>query len=250
MSNTLKGWNGLRLWPLRATAALMKFRSKWALWPTRIARWQPCRLTAARTWLNTWPSASRSGRARRKGWSRSMPVTSSDLGSISVPGAGMKCAQAVCPGTNRPCSSSSIGTAAISSSACRFQSKPPVSTSTTTGRNPRKRRAIALGGDAGSSADARASISLSVMRARVLHGRPWRGDGILPTEQRRRRRAQGEVALLVSSRFSRGSGGCSPCSRNQTFSAMLVAWSPIRSRFLAMNSRCVHGVMLRGSSIM
>ncbi len=56
--------------------------------------------------------------------------------------------------------------------------------------------------------------------------------------------------VLVSSRFSRGGSGCSPCTRNQTFSAMLVAWSPMRSRFLAMNSRCVHGVMLRGSSIM
>ena len=38
------------------------------------------------------------------------------------------------PGTRRPSASSSIGIAASSSSACRFQSKPPVSASTTTGR--------------------------------------------------------------------------------------------------------------------
>ncbi len=53
VSNTLKGWNGLRLCWVRATAALRKFRSKCALWPTRIARWQPCFFMAARTGANT-----------------------------------------------------------------------------------------------------------------------------------------------------------------------------------------------------
>jgi hypothetical protein len=56
--------------------------------------------------------------------------------------------------------------------------------------------------------------------------------------------------VLLSSRFSRGGSSSSPLTRNQTFSAMLVAWSPMRSMFLAMNSRCVQAVMLRASSIM
>ena len=56
--------------------------------------------------------------------------------------------------------------------------------------------------------------------------------------------------LVVVSRFSRSPWGCSPCTRNQVFSAMLVAWSPMRSMFLAMNSRCVQAVIWRGSSAM
>ena len=134
VSNTLNGWNGLRLCCTRATAALRKFRSKCALCPTRIARWQPCRLTAARTGTNTLSSPVRSSTAKRSGCPSLMPVTSSDFGSTLVPGAGSRCACATSPGTKRPSASSSIGTAAISSSAWRFQSKPPVSTSTTTGR--------------------------------------------------------------------------------------------------------------------
>src|SRR5688572_6459295 len=59
-----------------------------------------------------------------------------------------------------------------------------------------------------------------------------------------------DVAVLVPSRFSRGGSSSSPCTWNHTFSAMLVAWSPMRSMFLAMNSRCVHGVIARASSIM
>lgn len=59
-----------------------------------------------------------------------------------------------------------------------------------------------------------------------------------------------QPTVLVVSRFSRGGRLSSPCTRNHTFSAMLVAWSPMRSRFLAMNSRCVHGVIERASSIM
>ena len=134
VSNTLNGWNGLRLCCTRLTAALRKLRSKCALWPTRIARWQPCRFAAARTGANTLSRPSRSGTAPRSGWSTLMPVISSDFGSMLVPGAGSMCALTTSPGTKRPCSSSSIGTAAISSSACLFQSKPPVSTSTTTGK--------------------------------------------------------------------------------------------------------------------
>src|SRR3546814_6257877 len=56
-----------------------------------------------------------------------------------------------------------------------------------------------------------------------------------------------QVAVLVSSRFSRGGSGASAWTWNQMFSAMLVTWSPTRSRFLAMNSRCVHGVIARAS---
>ena len=41
-----------------------------------------------------------------------------------------------------------------------------------------------------------------------------------------------------------------PLTRKLIISAILVTWSPIRSMFLATNSRCVHGVMWRGSSIM
>src|SRR5690606_18848798 len=63
-------------------------------------------------------------------------------------------------------------------------------------------------------------------------------------------RGAGQPAVLVSSRFSRGGNSASPLTMNQTFSAMLVAWSPTRSRFLAMNSRCVQGVIARASSIM
>ena len=54
----------------------------------------------------------------------------------------------------------------------------------------------------------------------------------------------------VVSRFSRSPWGCSPWTRNQVFSAMLVAWSPMRSMFLAMNSRWVQDVIWRGSSAM
>ena len=55
---------------------------------------------------------------------------------------------------------------------------------------------------------------------------------------------------LVRSPLARPGGRSSPCTRNQVFSAMLVAWSPMRSMFLAMNSRWVQPVMLRASSIM
>ena len=134
VSNTLNGWNGLRLCSIRATAALRKLRSKWALWPTRIARWQPCFFTAARIGTKIASSPVRSSTSPRSGWPILMPVTSSDFGSTVVPGAGAMCACATSPDTKRPSPSSSIGTAAISSSAFLFQSKPPVSTSTTTGR--------------------------------------------------------------------------------------------------------------------
>src|SRR3546814_7675978 len=56
-----------------------------------------------------------------------------------------------------------------------------------------------------------------------------------------------QVAVLGTSRFSRGGSGASAWTWNQMFSAMLVTWSPTRSRFLAMNSRCVHGVIARAS---
>ena len=56
--------------------------------------------------------------------------------------------------------------------------------------------------------------------------------------------------VLVKSRFSRAGSGSSPLTWNQMFSAMLVAWSPMRSMFLAMNNRWVLGVIARGSSIM
>lgn len=49
----------------------------------------------------------------------------------------------------------------------------------------------------------------------------------------------------VWSRRARGSLSVSPRTTNQMFSAILVAWSPIRSMFLAMKSRCVQAVMLR-----
>src|SRR5207248_3134251 len=39
-----------------------------------------------------------------------------------------------------------------------------------------------------------------------------------------------------------------PCTRKYTYSATLVAWSPIRSMFFAMNSRWVQAPMIRGSS--
>jgi len=55
---------------------------------------------------------------------------------------------------------------------------------------------------------------------------------------------------VVVSRFSRSPSGCSPWTRNQVFSAILVAWSPMRSMFLAMNSRWVQAVIWRGSSAM
>lgn len=69
----------------------------------------------------------------------------------------------------------------------------------------------------------------------------WSGRGLGSPQER---------VEMDSSRFSRGGRGSSPLTRNQTFSAMLVAWSPTRSMFLAMNSRCVQPVMLRASSIM
>ena len=48
VSKVLKGWNGLRLCATRATAALRNDRSKGALCPTRIARWQPAARAAAK----------------------------------------------------------------------------------------------------------------------------------------------------------------------------------------------------------
>src|SRR5690606_28750313 len=51
----------------------------------------------------------------------------------------------------------------------------------------------------------------------------------------------------LSSRFSRGGSSSSPLTRYITFSATLVAWSPMRSMFLAMNIRCVAEVAIRGS---
>ena len=78
--------------------------------------------------------------------------------------------------------------------------------------------------------------------------------GLCHRRQTSRRRCAGSMdgygGSTVPSRLSRGGSGESPLTRNQVFSAMLVAWSPMRSRFLAMNSRCVHGVMLCASSIM
>src|SRR5690606_21540587 len=62
--------------------------------------------------------------------------------------------------------------------------------------------------------------------------------------------APGSCRVAVPSRLSRGGRPSPPWTRNHTFSAMLVAWSPMRSMFLAMNSRWVQEVMLRGSSIM
>jgi len=71
-----------------------------------------------------------------------MPVRSSERGSSSAPGKGATWACRVAPGASDPFSSMRRGMAAISSSAWRLQSKPPVSTSTTTGRKPRKRVAM------------------------------------------------------------------------------------------------------------
>ena len=44
-------------------------------------------------------------------------------------------------------------------------------------------------------------------------------------------------------------GGLAERLLSDAVSAMLVTWSPTRSMFFAQNSRCVHIVMLRGSSI-
>src|SRR5690606_16650043 len=62
--------------------------------------------------------------------------------------------------------------------------------------------------------------------------------------------APSSCRVAVPSRLSRGGRPSPPWTRNHTFSAMLVAWSPMRSMFLAMNSRWVQEVMLRGSCIM
>src|SRR5690606_15763591 len=71
-----------------------------------------------------------------------------------------------------------------------------------------------------------------------------------PVPARSRRGRPVQPRTLVPSRLSRGGSSSSPCSRNQMFSAMLVTWSPMRSMFLAMNSRWVQGVIARASSIM
>ena len=68
MSKAVKGWKGLRLAPLRRTAAFTNPRSKEGLCPTSTARLHPFLLSARRTGLKTCSSASFSGRAKRKGW--------------------------------------------------------------------------------------------------------------------------------------------------------------------------------------
>src|SRR5690625_375316 len=159
VSKQLKGWNGLRLWLQRRTAALMNDRSKAALCPTRMARWQFAARTALRTAAKTRFSASRSGRAPRNGLSGSMPVISSERGSIRAPSNASTCVDTTASGCTRPSSSMRMGNAAISSSALRSGSKPPVSTSTTTGRNPRKRSTM------------RVDWTVSIMGVRIQDGR-------------------------------------------------------------------------------
>lgn len=55
---------------------------------------------------------------------------------------GLTCCERVSPRCSQPSSSMVISTAATSSRASVRELNPPVSTSTTTGRNPRKRRAM------------------------------------------------------------------------------------------------------------
>src|SRR5690606_3157193 len=55
----------------------------------------------------------------------------------------------------------------------------------------------------------------------------------------------GTPTWSVLSLLRRSAGICSPVTMWKIVSAMLVAWSPMRSMFLAQKRRCVHGVMLR-----
>ena len=60
----------------------------------------------------------------------------------------------------------------------------------------------------------------------------------------------GVGARCSASHFGRSPVISSPVISKWMISAMLVAWSPMRSRFLAMNNRCAPGVIVRGSPIM
>ena len=60
----------------------------------------------------------------------------------------------------------------------------------------------------------------------------------------------GEIAYLIQTTAAAANPTITASTSVLASSAILVAWSPMRSMFLAQNSRCVQGVMLRGSSIM
>src|SRR5690606_17963043 len=130
---------------VRSTAALRKPRSKKALWPTSTARLQPADFTALRTCLKISVRAWLSLTAIRSGWSSLMPVNSSAAGSTLAPSKGSIRKKCVWSGYTCPSSSIRIGVAAISSRASVRELKPPVSTSTTTGRKPRKRSQMEKG---------------------------------------------------------------------------------------------------------
>ena len=59
-----------------------------------------------------------------------------------------------------------------------------------------------------------------------------------------------ELLARVSALLRRSSVMARPCTMKYTVSAILVAWSPMRSMFLAENIRWMQNVMWRGSSIM
>src|SRR5690606_26038110 len=71
----------------------------------------------------------------------------------------------------------------------------------------------------------------------VAAGFWWGHRGIVPRPLASIARKARSYCVAVSSRLSRGGRPSPPWTRNQTFSAMLVAWSPMRSMFLAMNNR-------------
>ena len=108
------------------------------------ARLQRLIFTSLRVTLKNSSIAFGSGTAMRSGLNGLMPFTSSDLGSILALGKGSMCQLKVRWRESSPFSSMRSITAATSSNASLRQSKPPVSTSTTTGRKPRKRPAIGI----------------------------------------------------------------------------------------------------------
>src|SRR5690554_4212258 len=130
----------------RKAAANTKLWSKVALWPTRTARLQSWAFTALRIGENISLRPSRSGTASRSGFQGSMPVKSRADCSRLAPSKGSICCTWVSPRRSKPSSSMVSMTAAISSRASRSGLKPAVSTSTTTGRKPRKRWDIGCGG--------------------------------------------------------------------------------------------------------
>src|SRR5690606_4382588 len=129
---------------LRAIAARRKPWSKCELWPTNTARLQPCSFTSRRMVWNMLVKASISNSASRSGSNGSIPVKSSASFCRLAPSKGWMLALMLSCGCSRPCSSIRRVTMAISSSASVSALKPPVSTSTTTGKKPRKRRAMGV----------------------------------------------------------------------------------------------------------